>query len=171
MRKKVETFDLVDTTIKQLGKNGLLLVAGKQGNPMTIGWGTVGIVWGRPAFLVLVRPSRFTFKLMEGTDEFTVGVPTDSLKDEVLICGTKSGRDTDKIHECGFTLAASESVSVPYIRECPIHYECRTIHKNNVINAQLDPEIVGRSYAAGDYHTVYYGQILGVYQESSPALE
>ena len=166
MRKKMGTFDLTQITIAQLGKNGLLLVAGKQGNPMTIGWGTIGIIWGRPVFQVLVRPSRFTFGLMEETAEFTINVPTDSQKNEVLLCGTLSGRDTNKTDKCDFTLAKSEIVSVPYIRECPIHYECRTIHKNNVVNAQLDREIVAGSYKAGDYHTIYFGQILGVYQES-----
>ncbi len=165
MRRKTGDFDLIERTVKQLGKDGLLLVAGKLGNPMTIGWGNIGIIWGRPVFLVLVRPSRFTFGLMEETDEFTVNVPTDSQKKEVLLCGTMSGRDTDKIEKCAFTLAKSATVSVPHIRECPIHYECRTIHKNNVINAQLNREIVAGSYKAGDYHTIYFGQILGVYQE------
>ena len=39
------------------------------------------------------------------------------------------------------------------------------IHKSNVINADLDPHIVEKSYPTGDFHRVYYGEILGVYRE------
>ena len=164
MRKKVDTFTQMDETINRLGNGGLLLVGGEQGNPMTIGWGTIGIIWGLPVFTVLVRPSRFTFSLMEGHGEFSVNVPTEDLKKEVALCGSKSGRDTDKIKECGFTLITSAEIKVPCIEECVIHYECKTIHRNNVINAALDPEIVAGSYSSGDFHTIYYGRILGVYR-------
>ena len=58
-------------------------------------------------------------------------------------------------------MVKGERVSVPYIEECPIHYECRTIHRNNVLNPELAPEIVKEYYPAGDFHRLYYGEILG----------
>ena len=165
MRQKVGVFDCFQETMDKIGSGGALLVAGEKGNPMTIGWGTAGIIWGKPIFIVLVRPSRYTFGLMEQLDEFTVNVPTGDLKKQVAYCGSKSGRDVDKVAECGFTMEKSTDIAVPYIEQCPIHYECRTVHKSNVINATLDPDIVSSSYPAGDFHSVYYGEILGVYRE------
>jgi len=166
MREEIGTYDAYGETMEQLRAGGLLLVSGKQGNPMTIGWGTVGVIWSRPIFVVLVRPSRYTFGFIEECGEFSVNVPTDGLKREVALCGSKSGRDVDKIEQCKFTLETGISISVPHIKECPIHYECRVVHKNNVINADLAQEIVQQSYPSGDFHRVYYGQIQGVYRET-----
>lgn len=166
MRKKIGTFEAAQETMDQIGGGGALLVSGDSGNPMTIGWGTIGIIWSRPLFVVLVRPSRFTFGLMEECGEFSVNVPDESLADQVEICGSKSGRDVDKIRECGFTLGKSGSISVPFLKECPIHYECRIVHKNDVSNANLADEIVRTHYGAGDFHRVYYGEILGVFRET-----
>ena len=165
MRTKIHRYDAVADTLKALQKDGLFLVSGEQGNPMTIGWGTIGLIWSRPVFIVLVRPSRYSFSLLEALPEFTVNLPAAGHREALSICGSVSGRDTDKIAKCGFSLEASEHVRVPHITECPVHYECRVIHKSNVINADLEEEIVERTYASGDYHRVYYGQILGVYRE------
>lgn len=165
MREKIGNFDALTETLEKLKNGGLLLASGKKGNPMTIGWGTAGIIWGRPVFLVLVRPSRYSFGLMETRDEFSVNVPADDLKKQVAYCGSASGRDVDKVRECGFTMREGKLIGVPYIEECPVHYECRLIHKNSVINADLDEEIAAKSYASGDLHRIYYGEILGVYRE------
>ena len=94
--------DYLQETIDVMGHGGILLAAqdaeGKP-NAMTIGWGTIGIIWSKPIFIVLVRPSRYTYDLIEGLNDFTVNVPPPELKDEVLFCGTVSGRDRDKFAE------------------------------------------------------------------------
>ena len=62
-------------TLSLLAKPGLLLVAaGADGAPnaMTIGWGTIGVIWRKPIFTVLVRHSRYTYKLLEESDSFTI---------------------------------------------------------------------------------------------------
>lgn len=163
--KKIDEFSELPVTLKHLYGNGLLLSSGKSGNPMTIGWGTIGVIWHKSIFTVLVRPSRYSFKLIEELPEFIVNVPTENMKKEVAICGVKSGRDIDKIKECNFTLGKSELVSVPYIKECPIHYECKIVNKNDIINSELDNAIINRYYKTGDFHSVYFGEILGVYKE------
>ncbi len=139
-------------------------MTGSQGNPMTIGWGLIGQIWGRPIFQVLVRPTRYSFSLLEALGEFTVCLPVDGHARALALCGEKSGRDLDKIAECGLSTAPSVHIGVPHIAECPVHFECRVIHVNDVINAGLDAEIVSQSYPKGDFHRIYYGQILGVYE-------
>jgi flavin reductase (DIM6/NTAB) family NADH-FMN oxidoreductase RutF len=165
MRNNIGIYDYYAETIKQMAGNGLLLVSGEKGNPMTIGWGTIGIIWGIPVFCVLVRPSRYSFGLLEEHPEFTVNVPVAQLQKQVFVCGTKSGRDVDKVKKCGFTLAVSKDISVPYIKECPVHYECRIIHKNKVSENTLDPGLDSSFYPDRDVHTVYFGKILGAYSE------
>jgi flavin reductase (DIM6/NTAB) family NADH-FMN oxidoreductase RutF len=152
-------------TISALSDPGCLLVSqGEDGKPnvMTIGWGTIGIIWGRPMFVVLVRHSRYTWRLLEETDEFTVNVPGPELAQAAVLCGTKSGRGLDKFAEAGLTPAPGQHVGVPIIQECVVHYECRTVHRNNVDPTHLAGTILNECYGAGDFHTIYYGHILGV---------
>ncbi len=154
---------LVDKTMKVMTSTGLLLVsldANGRANPMTIGWGAIGSVWGRPMFLVLVRPSRYTYQCIEQTGDFTVNVPPASLKEAVLHCGTVSGRQEDKLAVLGLTATGSRKVDSPIIQQCVIHYECEVVHKNDVIPSQLLPDIQTGSYQSGDYHRVYWGHIV-----------
>ena len=152
-------------TMAALSDPGCLLVSqGKAGKPnaMTIGWATFGIIWGRPICTVLVRPSRYTWTLLEESDEFTVNVPPPSLAKAVTFCGTQSGRDRDKFAEMHLTAAPGQHVRVPLIEQCVIHYECRIVHRNNVVPEALAQEVTRDCYPKGDFHTLYYGLILGV---------
>ncbi len=155
--------DHLKETYKALAGHGVLLVS--QANPnkpnvMTIGWGSAGIIWGKPIFTVLVRPSRYTYGCLEKVPEFTVNVPTPDMKDIVAFCGRTSGRDMDKFKELGLATEASMHVSPPLIARCAIHYECRVVHRNDVIPDELARQIITGLYAQGDFHRVYFGEIL-----------
>ncbi len=166
---EVKYTDYLPETIGIMGHDGLLLASmDSEGKPnaMTIGWGTIGIIWGKPIFIVLVRPSRYTYDLIEITDDFTVNVPTPDLSDEVLYFGTVSGRDQDKFAEKGLTAAPGKKVKSPIVEECVIHYECKVVHKNDVIPDELAAEIRSSAYASGDFHRLYYGEILSVYADT-----
>ena len=61
MKMKIDPFDYAGTFAKHMGKGILLTTKGQTGvNTMTIGWGTIGIEWGRPMFVAYVRESRYT---------------------------------------------------------------------------------------------------------------
>jgi flavin reductase (DIM6/NTAB) family NADH-FMN oxidoreductase RutF len=163
MRKEIGTFDVFRETLDKLKGNGIILLAGNPPNPMTIGWGTLGEIWHMPVFTVLVRPTRFTFNLMEESKTFAVCLFSDNYKKELAICGSKSGRDTDKMKSCGFTLENGIRIDTPFITEADIHYECRIVHKHPLDANMLDAKVDQRFYPKKDYHMVYYGEILGVY--------
>ena len=159
-------FDNFQVLADALKSKGALLVCGKdKPNPMTIGWATLGIIWGKPILTVLVRPSRHSFELINAHGEFSLCVPPPSMSRELAFCGTRSGRDFDKFAECKFTKTAGHKISVPHIAECPMHYECAVVHKNDVTAGTLDPAIVSQYYGNGDYHSIYYGEVLGVYRQ------
>ena len=166
-KKKIGTFDAAAQTMATLSGNGALLVAGAEPpNPMTIGWGQIGIAWGKPVFLVMVRHSRYTHDLMEKAESFSVNLPPESMEDACTLCGTKSGRDMDKIAETGLTVEPGRSLEVPTLAECPVHYERRILHRNEVEPEKLDEEVTRACYGGGDYHTVYWGEIVGVYRRA-----
>ena len=162
LREVEFTHNLADT-IGVMQRHGLLLASvGADGRPnvMTIGWGNAGVIWRKPIFVVLVRPSRFTFGNIEATGEFVVNVPTDEMHDACAHCGTVSGRDHDKFKDCKFTLAEAARVKAPLIEQCAMHYECRVVHRNDVADSQLDAAVRRECYPKGDLHRVYYGEIL-----------
>ncbi|TSA29449.1 MAG: flavin reductase family protein [Bacteroidetes bacterium] len=164
MAREIGTFDAFAETMECMQGDGILLVAGYPPNPMTIGWGSLGVVWSRPVFQVLVRPTRYTFGLMEEGQAFTVNIFSEKFNKELSICGTHSGKDLDKAAACGFTMVKGEQTTAFYIRESKIHYECRIIHKHLLDPATLDPAIIERYYPLRDFHMVYYGEIAGVYR-------
>ncbi len=155
--------DHLKETYRTMSRDGILLVSqSRAGRPniMTIGWGSAGIIWGKPIFIVLVRPSRYTYGCVEQVPEFTVNVPTPDMKEMVKYCGTRSGRDVDKFKELGLTALKSAMVEPPLIGECAIHYECRVVHSNDVLPDELARQIITGCYPQGDFHRVYFGEIL-----------
>lgn len=133
-------------------------------NTMTIGWGSLSYMWGKPVFTVMVRTSRYTKGLIDEAGEFTVSVPCGKMNDAIKHCGSASGRDGDKIADAGITLLAPEKLSTPFIGGCPLHFECKTLYTEEMKLDHLDDATRARWYANGDVHTLYYGEIVGAYR-------
>jgi len=175
MVKKVEVpiFRFLNETIEQLNQTGLLLVSGtmKQANVMTIGWGLPGILWAKPLFIVAVRPSRYTYQFIEETGDFTVNIPRRGMEEIVTYCGTVSGRDHDKFKEKSLTPLPSKKVKSPIIEDCMIHYECKVVYKVEVVKEGLPSFILSSCYPSGDYHTLYFGEIVSVYANEDLILD
>lgn len=136
-------------------------------NSMTISWGSIGQFWNKLVFMVLVRPTRYTYNLLEAEDNFTVSVPFGSKMSEALkICGTKSGRDTDKEKLAGLKYIPSRVVETPVVGNCDMHYECKIVYKHaEDPSLILAPEI--EELYNNDYHMIYFGEIVACYEEES----
>ena len=151
--------------LRVLNESGILLVSLDQkgrANAMAIGWAQIGIIWGRQILNVMVRPSRYTHGCIEATRDFTVCVPYEEQREAVNFCGSTSGRDHDKFKECGLTATPGQTVKSPYIEECGLCYECRVVNSNDFLPDDLAPDVCSACYLGGDYHRVYFGEILRV---------
>ena len=61
--KELNYLDALRTTNEHLANGGVFLsVDGKRPNTMTIGWASIGYMWKKPVFTVLVRPSGIPLK-------------------------------------------------------------------------------------------------------------
>lgn len=175
MKKEINAFDYAREIVSAIGKGILLTTkSGEKVNTMTIGWGTLGVEWGRPIFTAFVREGRFTRRMLDESMEFTVNVPLGEIDRNILgYCGTKSGRDTDKISALGLTLEASEAVGAPGIKELPLTLECKVIYRQLQDRTAIPEDIRARNYpedkdssnpgANRDYHIAYYGEIVKAY--------
>lgn len=149
-----------------LERPGLLLVVAdsrRAANAMTIGWALFGRVWGRPMCTVLVRPSRYTFDLINRAGAYTVNLMPPGFDQAVARCGSVSGREVDKFAEQSWTVARGETADAPYIAEASLHVECRTVLTNQV-TPELDAQLLAACYPRGDLHTLYHGLVTGVFR-------
>ena len=170
MKREVDIWDYAGQITKATDK-GILLTT-KQGdkvNTMTIGWGHLGTIWFKPVFIAYVRESRYTKELLDQTGEFTVNIPLGQVdKNIIAVCGSKSGRDMDKVKELALTLEEGKTVAVPGIKELPLTLECKVIYQQAQAPEAIDKDCFDRFYTPGsrnegDYHTAYYGEITAVY--------
>lgn len=154
--------------IAQALKKGVFLTTknGDKVNSMVIGWGHIGRVWERPVFIAYVRTSRYTSELIDSNPEFTVNVPVNGFtKEAFALCGSKSGRDMDKISMAGLSLVEPEVISVPAIKEFPLTLECRVIYRQ-MQDASLLPDVIRNQFygeACPEEHICYYGEIVAAY--------
>lgn len=166
--KPFNYYENLDNYFQPLSSSGaFLLVNDKNGkaNAMTIGWGTVGLIWYKPVLTILIRKARYTHELLEHNSNFTVSVPKqDELKKALSVCGSKSGRNMDKIKECNLNTAQGKLKNTSIITDCSMFYECTVIHKNEINSKELSEEIKDKYYGDNDFHTVYFGEIIHSYK-------
>jgi flavin reductase (DIM6/NTAB) family NADH-FMN oxidoreductase RutF len=151
-------------------KDWLLLSAGEfatgEYNTMTISWGSLGTLWGRPIAMVVVRPARYTYRFMEKAATFTLCAFSGQYRKALNLLGVKSGRDGDKIAEAGLTPMPATRVGAPVFAEARLALECRKLYWQDLQPSHfLDPTIE-RLYPEKDYHRMYIGEILAITQEN-----
>ena len=171
MKKAINPFDYAEQILKAV-KTGVLLTtrAGGQTNTMAISWGTLGIQWNTPIFTVFVRGCRHTGPMLDESMEFTVNIPLEPVdKNIIRVCGTLSGRDTDKFALLGLTPEEPEVISTPGIRQLPLTLECKVLYKQQQYPEHMlstEPQKFYRENPASiqdDYHTAYYAEIVSAY--------
>lgn len=154
-------------TIAEVLPKGAFLTTKNDGktNTMTIGWGSFGFEWGMPTAEVLVRESRFSKTAMDITDSFTITFPLDdSIKPAIGYCGQKSGRDTDKIKDCGLTTAPAKKVDCPVVSCKGIVLECKTMARLPMDKKTTSTKLLDKWYNSGDLHTIYFAEVVACYK-------
>jgi flavin reductase (DIM6/NTAB) family NADH-FMN oxidoreductase RutF len=98
--------------------------AGFKPNLITIAW-TGSICSDPPMLSISVRPERYSYGIIQATQEFAVNIPSLAQAYATDWCGMKSGRHVDKFAETGLTPGPALKVQCPIVLECPINIECR----------------------------------------------
>ncbi len=164
--KEVNAKDFSAKIFSRWDPEWLLLASGdfKKGdfNFMTVAWGTLGVMWGKPVAIIFIRPSRHTFHFTEKYDSFTLcGFPPE-FKSALTVCGTKSGRDIDKVKASGLSPTEALQVASPLFREANLAIECRKIYFDDLKPENFIDTEIEDNYSGSDYHRFYFGEILRV---------
>jgi len=119
-------------------------------NVMTIGW---CMLTSFDPYMVAISvcKERYTHSLISQGGEFVLSFPTVDMKEEVLYCGTHSGRDVDKLKESNLKTRPAKRVNPPLIDKCNINLECKVVD-------QLDT----------GSNTIFVGEILTAYISEQP---
>lgn len=166
--KKINIKDLKDNFIEAIGKEWMLVSAGNKGhfNVMTASWGCVGWLWNKPVAVIFVRPERFTHNFIEECTIVTLsflGKAPDMLS-IYNVCGSKSGRDYNKIEATGLKPIETECGGITF-EQARLTLECEKLYKDNIkSDSFINPEI-SKWYGAshGGYHDVYVMEIKNIY--------
>jgi flavin reductase (DIM6/NTAB) family NADH-FMN oxidoreductase RutF len=69
----------------------------------------------------------------------------------------------DKLRDLGLSVGRGVEVDAPYLKACPVHYECTVVHKDPLQPGALPALIEGEVYPAGNRHVLYYGAVEGAF--------
>jgi flavin reductase (DIM6/NTAB) family NADH-FMN oxidoreductase RutF len=128
----------------------LVTVADKKGNEnvITIAW--TGTINSDPAMVFIsVRPSRYSYHMLEETGEFVINLTTKELARATDYCGVRTGKLEDKFQAMHLTKAPAKYVKAPLIEESPVNIECKVVKT----------EVLGS-------HTMFMAEVLAVHADA-----
>ncbi len=157
---KENAFDLI-------GKQWMLVTAGgiQKFNTMTASWGGIGWLWNKPVAFIFIRPERYTHEFIETNGRLTLSFYDEQYRKALQICGSKSGRNTDKVAEANLTAVETEHGTVSFA-EARLILECKKLFKTTMQEGDfIDKELLDRWYGEGkgNLHDVYVVEIENVY--------
>ncbi|MCH5192100.1 MAG: flavin reductase family protein [Oscillospiraceae bacterium] len=163
MFKEINIKELNGNFVKMISEDWALLTAGNSNcfNTMTVSWGGIGELWGKDVGFVFVRPQRYTYRFMEKHERFTLAFFGGECKKELSICGSKSGRDIDKIAETGLKPISLDG-AVGFEQAKVVIVMKKIAYQDINPKGFLDPSIT-EIYKTNDFHRAYVGEIEKVY--------
>ena len=166
MFTRIDPKELNQNVFTLIGDQWMLITAGtkEKCNTMTASWGGLGVLWGGPVATVYIRPQRYTLEFVENSDYFTLSFFGEAYRKALALCGSKSGRELDKVKECGFTVMEAEC-GAPYFAEAELVLVCRKRFVQPMDPDRLPEDVKERWYPQKDYHTLYIGEIVEAYQK------
>lgn len=163
--KEIKVEDWNENPFKVIGKDWMLITAEKDGktNMMTASWGGVGIMWGKNVATIYIRPSRYTKGFVDAGDKFSLCVMSEDYRKQLNYCGSKSGRDEDKVAECGFTVEKTDGTV--WFKESRLVFICKKLYSQKMDASLLNDEKMRSAMWSSDVHEMYIAEIEKVYSK------
>ncbi|MCI5773629.1 MAG: flavin reductase [Erysipelotrichaceae bacterium] len=153
---------MIKETFKLFDKQWALVTAGTQEdfNTMTISWGGLGTLWSKPCATVYVKPCRYTYGYMNDSEYFTVSFYDERYRDDLMILGTKSKRDGDKLSLTQLTPAfLDKGIS---FKEASCTLVCKKIYYQDLDINQIPQAEIAQYYTKEAPHRMYIGEVVEV---------
>ncbi len=164
--ERIEPSKLTENFFENISNEWMLITAGdkEKFNTMTASWGGIGYLWNKPVAFIFIRPERYTFEFLEKGDYFTVSFLGIENKGIHKICGSKSGRDIDKVKATGLLPHFTELGNVSF-EQSRITLECKKLYTDTIKKEGfIDPEYIDRWYNThGNFHQMYVAEIVNAW--------
>jgi flavin reductase (DIM6/NTAB) family NADH-FMN oxidoreductase RutF len=163
--RKADIREVTDNPVKLIADDWALITAGDtiSYNTMTASWGGIGNLWNMPVSFIFVKPQRYTFGFIEKSKTYTLCFfDHKQYSKALLVCGTKSGRDGDKIKEAGLTPVVLPSGMIGFA-EARLIIECEVVYSDFLSPEGMELQETKDWYKEKDYHKMYAGKITGVW--------
>jgi flavin reductase (DIM6/NTAB) family NADH-FMN oxidoreductase RutF len=163
-RTEIQPEKIRDNVFKLIGKDWMLITAGTLDgfNTMTASWGGMGVLWDKKVCFTVVRPTRYTFSFLEENDTYTLSFFPSRYRKALMLCGTKSGREIDKVRESGLTPVFNGDAV--FFEEARLVLECRRLYFQDIIPGNFQDTGIERFYPDKDYHRMYVGEVVRCFQ-------
>ena len=168
MFQSIDPKQLQENVFSLIGDQWTLITAGTPDhcNTMTASWGGLGILWNKCVATCYIRPQRYTKEFVDREDYFTLAFFDEEYRKALSLCGSKSGREVDKVAECGFTVATGAG-NAPYFEQAELVLVCRKLFVQDMDPACVRDERIFASYGEkGGWHRIYTGEVLEAYCKS-----
>ncbi len=168
MQTKLDITCWQDNLFSAVGEGWMLLTATKPDgsyNTMTASWGGGGIFWGKPVLTVGIRPERYTYEFAEADDKLSVCFFDGSCREALRLCGTKSGRDCDKVALAGLTPCFDREGYV-YFAEAKTVALTRKLYADDLRAENfVDKTLLARWYTDSGLHRIYTCELLELFAQ------
>lgn len=159
--REIKPDKISENPISMIGKEWMLITAQKPDgsvNTMTASWGGVGVIWGKNAACVAIRPQRYTKEFVDSTEHFSLSFFSEDYRETLRYLGTVSGRDEDKIEKSG--LHVLKEGDIPYFEESRLVLFCRKMYQQDFVkDGFISKEFSDEFYNEEDFHTLYIAEI------------
>ena len=158
--QEIAVKDLKFNPFTMINNEWMLLTAGNERkcNTMTVSWGSLGVLWNKPVATVYVRPTRYTLEFLNREGTFSLCVFDEAYRPALNYCGSRSGRDGDKIKAAGLTPVFDGAT--PYFQEAKAVFVCKKLYRQDFDPACFfDPALDAANYPKKDYHKMFIGSI------------
>ena len=149
----------LDNALKLIGKDWMLITVqdGEGANAMTASWGCMGVLWNKPVAVCFIRPQRYTYGLAENEDRMSLAFFGEGYRDALSLCGSKSGRDCDKLSLAGLTV--SDVYGVPVIDQASTVIIGKKLYADDLKEDNFVDKAMLDNYKSKDFHRIYVLEI------------
>lgn len=166
--KRIEIKDLTENFFETICKEWMLVTAGtpEHFNTMTASWGGIGFLWNKPVAFVFIRPERYTYEFAEKNEYLTLSFLGDENRQIHNICGSKSGRDTDKVQETGLKPLPTPDENITF-EQSRLTLECRKLYSRMLEpESFIDKQPLEKWYGENNgMHKMYIVEIVNVWKK------